>query len=153
MGDPAEPGAGSPATGTLAERVEWLVRNRWPAGAPRPRKDQNDEIAEAIRTVTGEDISYTTVWKLRTGRADNPTLKTLGTLAKFFKVPIGYFGDGEEAESIAGQVALLTLLRDAGVTGAALHSLADLSEPSRQMIIEMIASAARMEARQRGGEK
>jgi transcriptional regulator with XRE-family HTH domain len=153
MSDPVEPGAGSPVTGTLAERVEWLIRNRWPAEAPRPRKDQNDEIAEAIKTVTGEDVSYTTVWKLRTGRADNPTLKTLGTLAKFFKVPIGYFGDDEEAESIAGQVALLTLLRDSGVTGAALHSLADLSEPSRQMIIEMIASAARMEARQRGGQK
>jgi hypothetical protein len=152
MGDPDEPGAGSPVPGTLAERVEWLIRNRWPAGAPRPRKDQNDEIAEAIRTVTGEDISYTTVWKLRTGRADNPTLKTLGTLSRFFKVPIGYFGDGEEAESIAGQVALLTLLRDSGVTGAALHSLADLSEPSRQMIVEMIASAARMEGKQRGGK-
>jgi hypothetical protein len=68
-------------------------------------------------------------------------------------LPIGYFGEGEEAESIAGQVALLTLLRDSGVTGAALHSLADLSEPSRQMIIEMIASAARMEGKQRGGEK
>src|SRR5579863_5412928 len=79
-------------------------------------------------------------------------LKTLGTLSRFFKVPIGYFGEGEEAESIAGQVALLTLLRDAGVTGAALHSLAGLSEPSRQMIIEMIASAARMEGKQRGGE-
>jgi transcriptional regulator with XRE-family HTH domain len=153
VSDPIELGAGGTVTGALAERVEWLIRNRWPADAPRPKKDQNDEIAEAIRTVTGEDISYTTVWKLRTGRADNPTLKTLGTLSKFFKVPIGYFGDGEDAESIAGQVALLALLRDSGVTGTALHSLADLSEPSRQMIIEMIASAARMEARQRRGEK
>ena len=153
MSDPVQPGSGDPATGTLAERVEWLVRNRWPAEAPRPRKDQNEEIAEAIRTVTGEDISNTTVWKLRTGRADNPTLKTLATLSRFFKVPIGYFGEGEEAESIAGQVALLTLLRDAGVTGTALHSLAGLSEPSRQMIIQMIASAARMEAKQRGKEK
>ena len=97
--------------------------------------------------VTRDDISNTT------GRAGNPALKTFGSLSRFFKVPIGYFGEGEEAESIAGQVALLTLLRDAGVTGTALHSLAGLSEPSRQMIIEMIASAARMEARQRGGER
>ena len=80
MSDPVQPEAGSPATGTLADRVEWLIRNRWPAEAPRPRKDQNEEIAEAIRMVTGEDISNTTVWKLRTGRADNPTLKTLATL-------------------------------------------------------------------------
>jgi transcriptional regulator with XRE-family HTH domain len=145
-------GSGS-AAGTLAERVEWLIRNRWPGEAPRPRKDQNEEIAAAIRMVTGDDISNTTVWKLRTGRADNPTLKTLGTLSRFFKVPIGYFGEGEEADSVAGQVALLTLLRDSGVTGAALHSLAGLSEGSRQMIIEMIASAARMEGKQRGGEK
>ena len=45
------------------------------------------------------------------------------------------------------------MLRDSGVTGTALHSLADLSEPSRQMIVEMIASAARMESKQREGEK
>jgi len=153
VSDPVEPEAAVRAPGTLAERVEWLIRNRWPAEAPRPSKDQNEEIAAAITMVTGDDISNTTVWKLRTGKAPNPTLKTLGTLSRFFKVPLGYFGEGEEAESIAGQVALLTLLRDEGVTGTALHSLADLSEPSRQMIIEMIASAARMESRQRGGEK
>jgi transcriptional regulator with XRE-family HTH domain len=153
MSGSVEPGAGNRPVGTLAERVEWLIRNRWPQEAPRPSKDQNEEIAEAITVVTGDDISNTTVWKLRTGRAPNPTLKTLSTLSRFFKVPIGYFGEGEEAESIAGQVALLTLLRDSGVTGAALHSLADLSEPSRQMIIEMIASAARMEGKQRGEEK
>jgi transcriptional regulator with XRE-family HTH domain len=150
--DPGGEEGGGPALGTLAQRVEWLIRNRWPGDAPRPSKDQNDEIAAAITAVTGDDISNTTVWKLRTGRADNPTLKTLGTLSKFFRVPIGYFGEGEEAEDVAGQVALLTLLRDSGVTGTALHSLAGLSPGSRQMIIEMIASAARMEGKQRGGE-
>ena len=68
-------------------------------------------------------------------------------------MPIGYFSEGEEAEAATEQVALLTLLRDSGVTGTALHSLASLSPSSRQMIIEMIASAHRMEAQQREGEK
>jgi len=62
-------------------------------------------------------------------------------------VPIGYFGEDEEAESIGDQVALLALLRDAGITRAALRSLVDLSGESRQMITEMIESAARMEQR------
>lgn len=53
------------------------------------------------------------------------------------------------AESIGGQVALLTLLRDSGITGTALRSLADLSPESREMIAEMIASAAKRE-RKRG---
>jgi hypothetical protein len=47
----------------------------------------------------------------------------------------------------------VTKPRRALSAGTALHSLAGLSESSRQMIIEMIASAARMEAKQRGGEK
>jgi transcriptional regulator with XRE-family HTH domain len=153
VSESVEPGQEGPTAGTLGERVEWLIQHRWPADAPRPSKAQSDEVAAAIREATGEDISRATVWNLRSGAAKNPTLKTIATLAKFFSVPISYFGEGEEAEAAAEQVALLTLLRDSGVTGTALHSLASLSPSTRQMIIEMIASAHRMEAQQREGEK
>jgi transcriptional regulator with XRE-family HTH domain len=139
------PGKHEAASRTLAEKVEWLIRHLWPPDAPAPKT--NADIAAAISQTTGEEMSSTSIWKLRTGRGDNPTLKTLTALATFFKVPIGVFGEDEESESIADQVALLALLRDKGVSGAALRSLVELSSESRQMITEMIESATRMEQR------
>jgi transcriptional regulator with XRE-family HTH domain len=137
-----------PALGSLGERIEWLIANRWPADVPLPQT--NNGIGTAITAATGEKVSGANIWNLRTGRSVNPTLKTLAALAKFFRVPLGYFSDDpEEAESSGGQVALLTLLNDSGITGTALRSLVDLSEESRTMIAEMIASAAKRE-RKRG---
>jgi transcriptional regulator with XRE-family HTH domain len=132
----------------LAEKVEWLIQHMWPADAQPPRT--NADVAEAITAATGEELSSTGVWKLRTGRGDNPTLKTLTALARFFKVPVGYFGEGEEAESIADNAVLAAMLREKGITRAALRSLGELSSESRQMITEMIESAARMEQRRSG---
>ena len=149
MSDPPQPDLAASPTGTLAERIEWLIRNRWPAGAQEPKT--NVEIAAAIQAATGEKISGANFWKLRSGRADNPTLRTIEALSSFFRVPVGFFGEGKEAELIGDQVALLTLLRESGITGTALRSLVDMSPESRQMIAEMIASVARREG-QRGGE-
>ncbi len=143
--EPASPPVDGQAGRSLADKIEWLIQHAWPPDAPPPKT--NADAAAAISAATGEDMSSTGIWKLRTGRGDNPTLKTLTALASFFKVPIGYFGEGEDAESTGDQVALLALLRDAGVTSAALRSLVDLSGESRQMITEMIESAARMEQR------
>lgn len=128
----------------LAERIEWLVQNMWPADKPLPRT--NSDIALAITEATGEEISSTGFWKLRTGRGDNPTLKTLTSLAQFFKVPLGFFADDpEEAEAIGDQMSLLVLLREKGVNRRQLRSFAGLSSKSRQMILDMIESAARIE--------
>jgi transcriptional regulator with XRE-family HTH domain len=148
MSETAGGGAKAPALGSLGERIEWLIANRWPADAPVPQT--NNDIGAAVTAATGEKVSGANIWNLRTGRSVNPTLKTLAALAKFFGVPIGYFSENqEEAESIGGQVALLTLLRDSGITGTALRSLVDLTPESREMIAEMIASAAKRE-RKRG---
>jgi transcriptional regulator with XRE-family HTH domain len=130
---------------TLAEKVDWLICHMWPPDVTPATSDA--EVAAALHRMTGEDISRSTVWKLRTNRQPNPTLRTLKTLATFFKVPIGYFGDGEEAERIEGQLVLLALMRDGGVDAATLRTLADLSPEGRRMVSEMIASAARMERR------
>jgi hypothetical protein len=128
---------------SLAEKVEWLIQHMWPADAPPPKT--NADAAAAITAATGEELSSTAIWKLRTGRGDNPTLKTLTALARFFKVPVGYFGEGEEGESLGDQLALLAMLREKGITRAALRSLGDLSSEGRQVITDMIESVARME--------
>jgi transcriptional regulator with XRE-family HTH domain len=131
---------------TLGEKIEWLVQYMWPADAPPPRT--HADVAEAISKATGEEMSSTSIWKLRTGRGDNPTLKTLTALATFFGVPIGYFGEGKESKSVQEQVVLLALLKEKGISAAALRSLAELSPGTRQMVTDMIESATRVE---RGG--
>jgi len=143
-GEDGAAGAVDQAGRTLAERIEWLIQNRWPADVPAPRT--NGDIADAITRVTGEEISSTGFWKLRTGRGANPTWKTLISFSQFFKVPFGFFGDDpHEAEEIGDQLALLVLLRDKGVSRRQLRSFAGLSDNSRRMVLDMIDSAARIE--------
>ncbi len=135
-----------PAERTLGEKIEWLVKHRWPADAPPPKT--NADIADAITAATGEELSSTGVWKLRTGRGDNPTLKTLTALARFFGVPVGYFGEEEAAESIGDELALLELLRDESIGRATLRSLTSLSGPGRRAVAEIIETISRMEQAQ-----
>jgi ESX-1-secreted protein regulator len=140
------PAAAAAAERTLGEKVEWLIRHRWPADAPPPRT--NADVAEAITAATGEELSSTGVWKIRTGRGDNPTLKTLTAMARFFGVPVGYFGDEEQAESIGDELAVLELLRDQGFGRAALRSLTGLSAHGRKAVAEIIETISRMEQAQ-----
>ncbi|QXJ24826.1 XRE family transcriptional regulator [Actinomadura graeca] len=128
---------------SLAERVEWLIRNLWPADAEPPRN--NVETAGAIARATGEDISSTTVWKLRTGRQENPQLKTLTALATFFGVPIGYFGFAGEARPIDDDLTLQALRREVEqglIRPEVLRALVDLSPEARWIVDEMILGAA-----------
>jgi hypothetical protein len=137
-------GEGLPAAGrSLAAKIEWLIGHMWPADAPPPKT--NADVSAAISAATGEEMSSTSIWKLRTGRGDNPTFKTLTALATFFGVPFGYFGEGQEAQDIADQAALVSLLRREGVTSSALLSLAGLSPGNLRLVMDMIASAARIE--------
>jgi hypothetical protein len=130
-----------PGPGTLAEKVEWLIQNLWPSNQPSPTT--NMVIAKAITEVTGEDVSHASIWKLRTGRASNPTLRTLNALKSFFKLKtIAYFDDDAGLEAADDQVVLLALLRDDD-TARALWSLAELSPADRKMVVEMISSVAR----------
>jgi hypothetical protein len=63
-------------------------------------------------------------------------------------VPFNFFSDNpEEAEAVGDEIAVLVLLRQAGITRTALRALVGLSAESQQMINEIIVSAARMEER------
>ncbi|GAA2297855.1 hypothetical protein GCM10010402_65530 [Actinomadura luteofluorescens] len=132
-----------PPGASLAEKVEWLIQNLWPADADPPRN--NVETAAAIAHATGEDISSTTVWKLRTGRQENPQLKTLTALATFFGVPIGYFGFAGESGPIGEDLTLKALRRDVEqgiIRPEVLRALVDLSPEARWVVDEMILAAA-----------
>ncbi|MFG2006198.1 hypothetical protein ACGFNU_44320 [Spirillospora sp. NPDC048911] len=153
--EPPDGQEGPSPSASLGDKVDWLIRNAWPVHVPSARN--NVETAAAISAATGEEISSTTVWKLRTGRQDNPQLKTLTALASFFGVPLGYFGFVDESDPIAEELTLKALRDEIGagdLRGDVLRALVDLSPQARLIVDEMILAAARAERRaQKGGKQ
>ena len=74
----------APVFRTLADKVNWLIDRAHPAGRG---PFSNNEVAALIKDVTGEEVSYTTIWKLRNGQAQNPQKRLIEALARTFGVP------------------------------------------------------------------
>src|SRR5580693_8536596 len=105
-------GAGSaPELRALADKGNWLIDRAHPAGRG---PFSNNEVANLIRDATGEEVSYTTIWKLRNGQAQNPQKRLIEALAKTFGVPPAFFFDdyNEQTGLLQEQVELLALVRD-----------------------------------------
>ncbi|GIE94137.1 helix-turn-helix domain-containing protein [Paractinoplanes rishiriensis] len=96
----------------------------------------NDEVAAAMGG-DGPSISGSYLWLLRRGERDNPTKKHLEALAQFFDVSPAYFFDEAESSAIAGELALLRALADAGVQRVATR-LGGLSAASLRDIANVI---------------
>ena len=91
MRSEAEDGAEStPVLRTLADKVNWLIDHAHPVGRG-PYSLQ--ELSDLIQRATGEEVSYTTIWKLRNGQAQNPQKRVIEALAKTFGVPPAFFFD------------------------------------------------------------
>jgi transcriptional regulator with XRE-family HTH domain len=139
--------SGDPAPQTLADKVNWLIDNAHPVGRG---PYSNAEVTALIETVTGEQYSHTTIWKLRNGQATNPQMRLIEALAHTFGVPPAFFFsdyDDKQAGLIREQVELLALVRDSGVTSAQLRTLLELSPGARQAVADLIEHTARTEAR------
>src|SRR5579859_8160870 len=150
-GDATSGDASAPALRTLADKVNWLIDRAHPAGRGPL---SNNEIAALIRDVTGEDISYTTIWKLRNGQAQNPQKRLIEALARTFGVPPAFFFDDydEQAGLLQEQVELLALVRDTLITGAQLRAILELSPQARQAITDLVEATARDDTRRHRGE-
>src|SRR5579859_7861756 len=103
-----------PPPRTLAEKVDWLISHAHPAGRG---PYSNAEAAALIEKTTGQQVSHTTIWKLRNGQAANPQMRLIEALATTFGVPPAYFFDNndddeQQAALIREQVELLALIRD-----------------------------------------
>jgi ESX-1-secreted protein regulator len=147
---PSEAEAGAerrPALRTLADKVNWLIERAHPAGRG---PYSNNEFAELIKGVTGEEVSYTTIWKLRNGQAKNPQMRLIEALAKTFGVPPAFFFDDydeKQAGLLQEQVELLALIRDAHINTAQLRTILSLSDEARQAVADLIEITARNETR------
>ncbi|GAA3855755.1 helix-turn-helix domain-containing protein [Saccharothrix violaceirubra] len=133
--------SGTSGRKTLAQRIDYLFRTVRP---PHRREYTYEEVAQAVARDQRETISASYLWYLRTGQRDNPTLKHLTVLARFFGVPTAYFVDEPTGERVVAELALLAALQDAGVRDVALRA-AGLSPASLETIGDMIARVRELE--------
>ena len=147
MADEAMPaGTGKVPLKTLADKVNWVLDQAHPAGRGR---FSDAEVCFRIHAVTGEQISTTTIWKLRNGQLTNPQLRVIEALAKTFGVPAGFFLDDYDEDKLGlwrEQVELLALIRDAGITAAEFRAFLGLDAEGRKAVAGLIERAARGDA-------
>ena len=114
-GEAADSAESTPVLRTLADKVNWLIDQAHPAGRG---PYTNNEVADLIKKTTGEQISYTQIWKLRNGQAQNPQMRLIEAMAKTFGVPAAFFFpefDEKQAGLLQQQVELLAMIRDADI--------------------------------------
>jgi len=146
MSEKSSPGEDARPSGTLAEKLTWLMRHAHPAGRGPLTTHQ---AAALVEQVTGESIAHTTIWKICQGTNTNPGMRVVQALAKTFGVPVAYFfGELSEQENdlIQEQVELLAMIRDAGIDSAQLRMILGAAPGVRQAIIDLIRQTAHAEA-------
>ena len=147
----SQDGTGRPVLQTLADKVNWLIEQAHPAGRGPL---SNAEVGFLIHKVTGEEISVTTLWKLRNGQQKNPQLRVIQALATTFGVEPAFFFDFYDKEKLGllqDQVELLALVRDAGITSAQFRTFLGLDDEGRKTFAGLIRRVARAEAGVPGG--
>jgi transcriptional regulator with XRE-family HTH domain len=141
-GETAPGDADSPGLPTLADRVSWLIRHAHPAGRG---PYSISEACFLIHEVTGEQISHTTIWKLRNGQQDNPQMRVISALACTFGVEPGFFFDDYDPAKLRlmqEQAEMVALVRGANITAAEFRSLLGLDAEGRQPLASPGASPA-----------
>jgi len=149
-GEAADSAEGTPVLRTLADKVNWLIDRAHPAGRG---PCTNNEVADLITKTTGQEISYTQIWKLRNGQAQNPQMRLIEAMARTFGVPAAFFFpefDEKQAGLLQEQVELLAMIRDARIDTEQLRAILGLSPEARKAITDLIAVTSRDEARRRG---
>jgi transcriptional regulator with XRE-family HTH domain len=132
-------------TPSFADRLNHLFRIVVPSGGG---PYSTDEVARVI-TAGGVPISSSYIWLLRNGQRNNPTLRHISALAKFFGVPPAYFFDDEVAATVDAELKFLVSLRDVGVQRIATRA-AGLSSESLQSISDIIERIRDLEGLPKG---
>ena len=108
---------GAAELSTFAGRLDYLFRTVHPRGQ---RAYSYDHVAEAMSS-QGIDISGNYIWMLRSGRRNNPTLRHMEGLARFFGVSPAFLSDQDEAERVSGQLTKISELAASGVQHVAMR--------------------------------
>ena len=114
---------------TLAEKIDLLFKTI-------KKPDGSQYTYQEVEEGTGKAITGAYIWKLRTGKAENPSYKVLKVLSDFFEVPVSFFFE-EVSEEYLQNLKLATQLREDGVQHIALRA-GDLDEAGKRAVLEMI---------------
>jgi transcriptional regulator with XRE-family HTH domain len=131
---------------TLAERIDHLFRTHLNRTG---REYSYRQVAAAVSTGDhsrrGEQISATYVWGLRSGGKDNPTMRHLQGLARFFNVSPAYFFD-EELTGLSEEARLLAASSRESVRQLGIAAL-DLSDESLNVLLKLASRLRQLESR------
>jgi len=114
----------------IAEKLDCLFQE---FTNPQGKEYTYQEIEEG----TGRAVTSTYVWKLRTGKANNPGFRVLKALSEFFQIPVSYFFDDDISPDYLQEMKLASQLRKQGVAQIALRASA-LDARGQQAVLEMI---------------
>ncbi|MEV4144415.1 XRE family transcriptional regulator [Amycolatopsis sp. NPDC049691] len=126
--------------------------------SPEGEEYSNDFAADSI-TVAGTKISGTYIWQLRKRKRDNPTIKHVEGLAKFFGVPVNYFFDDGVTDRVDRQLRELAAEQErvkanAGDQEAQRIAMraGELTPDRRQLVMDLLDVVYRDQqaARERG---
>jgi transcriptional regulator with XRE-family HTH domain len=128
----------------IAKRLDLLFRTVTKKGGKEHSYREIEELA-------GGATSSTTIWKLRTGRTRNPSLKTLQALGTAFQVPVAFFFDEDltpedvskyrhqyRSEQMVEQIALRSY---------------DLDDEGKQAVLNMINWVRKAQGLNNNGEE
>jgi len=93
---------------SLAEKIDLLFKTF-------KHPDGGEYTYQEVEEGTGKAITGAYVWKLRSGRAKNPSYKVLKVLTDFFKVPVSFLFEEEVSQEYLHYLKLAAQLREAGV--------------------------------------
>lgn len=97
---------------TFGGRLNYLFQTVHPRGQ---RPFTNDHVAQAIADTQNVEISGNYVWMLRAGKRDNPTLRHIEALARFFGVPATFLVDQRQAERVRAELDKVAELADSSI--------------------------------------
>jgi transcriptional regulator with XRE-family HTH domain len=128
-------------TKALAERIDCLFRTH---RSPRGREYTYREAASAMSAYDGISFSSAYLWQLRTGAKDNPTIRHIEALARFFDVSPAYFFDDELTELPEAELRLLAATKH-GLPRATATSLVGLSDDSLDAVLQLTGRLRELE--------
>lgn len=122
------------SAGTFAER---LTTARETIRRADGKMHTLEEIAEGVRTYTGDTCSKQYIGDLLSGKYTAPTRTKIEGLANFFGLPPGYFFNDGLSAQMQEDLKLGAALREAGVRGLATRML-EVDPAKRETIIKML---------------
>lgn len=110
-----------------------------------------EDIAEGVRTYTGDTCSKQYIGDLLSGKYTAPTQPKIEGIAHFFGLPPSYFFNDALSRQMQEDLKLGAALREAGVQGIAARML-EVDPAGREALLKMLNEIQQREEVARSGD-